>query len=140
MVKSFQSSPATVLTTSKKRIKNIAIFLKDAESEDDDEGLPDPNQFGRGKRTAVFEQKLRMDPSAEEKRRHHQRELLYKMNEEALHRLQNGVSVKEQARARKAPVAYKSPGQLPRETEVRHLKIYVGKTLRACWELFAPLV
>ena len=30
-------TPATVLTPSKKKIKNIAIFLKDAESEEDEE-------------------------------------------------------------------------------------------------------
>ena len=31
------SSPATILTPSKKKIKNIAIFLKDEESEEEEE-------------------------------------------------------------------------------------------------------
>merc|ERR1719330_1950137 len=31
-----ESGPATLLTPSKKKIKNIAIFLKDAESEDEE--------------------------------------------------------------------------------------------------------
>ena len=66
------SSPATILTPSKKKIKNIAIFLKDEDSDDEDEekenSLPDPTQFGRGKRTAVVDQKLRQDYTAEEKR------------------------------------------------------------------------
>lgn len=55
---------ATLLTASKKKIKNIAIFLKDADSSEEEKEnkasvLPDPENFGRGKRTAVLEQKLR---------------------------------------------------------------------------------
>ncbi len=68
--------PAQILTTSKKKIKNIAIFLKDADSsegEKENKGLPDPEAFGRGKRTAVLEQKLRQDTTADEKRKVHQR-------------------------------------------------------------------
>ena len=59
------STPATLLTTSKKKIKNIAIFLKDDDGSDEDNGgegkstLPDPEKFGRGKRSAVLDQKLR---------------------------------------------------------------------------------
>ena len=49
------------------------------------------------------------------------------MNEEALERIKNGGVTKEKVKVRKAPVSYKSPGQLPREREVRDLKIYVGK-------------
>ena len=70
--------PATLLTTSKKKIKNIAIFLKDADSEEEEKEnklnqLPDPENFGRGKRTAVLEQKLRQDTTAEERRKLHQK-------------------------------------------------------------------
>ena len=64
---------ASVLTPSKKKIKNIAIFLKDEESESEEEekenALPDPETFGRGKRTAVIADKLRQDTTAEEKRK-----------------------------------------------------------------------
>ena len=66
---------ATLLTPSKKKIKNIAIFLKDAESEEEDdikEAIPDES-LGRGKRTAIIDQKLRQDSTAEEKRKKHQR-------------------------------------------------------------------
>lgn len=57
------------MTPSKKKIKNIAIFLKDEDDdEDDDEEKDDekenePKQepiVGRGKRTAVLESKLRV--------------------------------------------------------------------------------
>ncbi len=33
----------------------------------------------------------------------------------------------EKTKVRKAPVSYRSPGQLPRESEVRQLKIYVDR-------------
>merc|ERR1719414_1481304 len=77
-----EDNPATVLTPSKKKIKNIAIFLKDAESEEEEKenALPDPESLGRGKRGAVLLDKLRQDTTAEEKRKKHQKELMEKMN------------------------------------------------------------
>ena len=48
-------------------------------------------ELGRGKRnTAVIEQKLRQDHTAEEKRKSHQQELMEKMNEAALKRIKEG--------------------------------------------------
>ncbi len=124
--------PATLLTTSKKKIKNIAIFLKDADSEEEEKenkmgALPDPENFGRGKRSAVLEQKLRQDTTAEERRKLHQKELMHKMNAEALRRIKEGGDKQEKVKVRKAPVSYRSAGQLPRENEVKTLKIYVDK-------------
>ena len=84
---------ATILTPSKKKIKNIAIFLKDDDESEDEEkenSLPDPQNFGRGRRTAIVDSTLRMDSTADEKRKAHQRELMHKMNEEALRRLKSG--------------------------------------------------
>ena len=49
------------------------------------------------------------------------------MNEDALRRIKEGGSGKEVVTQKKAPVSYRSPGQLPRESEVRSLKIYVDK-------------
>jgi len=127
------SSPAVILTPSKKKIKNIAIFLKDEESEEEDEEkendpvAENPNAFGRGKRTAIIDNKLRQDSTAEEKRKSHQRELMEKMNAKALQRIKEGGENKEEKKQRKAPVSYKSAGQLPREREVKELKIYVDK-------------
>ena len=50
-----------------------------------------------------------------------------KMNQKALERIKAGGHEKTETKARKAPVSYKSPGQLPREPEVKQLKIYVDK-------------
>merc|ERR1712223_904735 len=127
------SSPATILTPSKKKIKNIAIFLKDEESEEEDEEkendpvAENPNAFGRGKRTAIVDNKLRQDTTNEEKRKSHQKELMEKMNAQVLKRIKEGGDNKEEKKQRKAPVSYKSAGQLPREKEVKELKIYVDK-------------
>ena len=120
------------LTPSKKKIKNIAIFLKEDDSEEEvDEGINsvenDEQKYGRGRRTAVIDQKLRTDSTQEEKRKQHQRELMDKMNEDALRRIKEGTTGQETTKQKKAPVSYRSPGQLPRESEVRSLKIYVDK-------------
>merc|ERR1711962_626807 len=83
--------------------------------------------FGRGRRTAILDQKLRTDSTTEAKRKQHQRELLEKMNADALQRLKEGKKDDEKVKVRKAPVSYKTPGLLPRESEVKQLKIYVDK-------------
>lgn len=60
-----QDTSATLLTPSKKKIKNIAIYLNDddEDEEEDDEKENEPKQepiVSRGKRTAVLESKLRV--------------------------------------------------------------------------------
>lgn len=67
MVFFFQGQPATVITLSKKKIKNVGIFVKDEGDEDDEEEEEKENEpkseppiLGRGKRTAVLDSKLRV--------------------------------------------------------------------------------
>lgn len=67
LIGSSSQGPATVLTASKKRIKNIGIFLKDEsgeeeEEEEDDKQSPQPPilEGRRGKRTAILDSKLRV--------------------------------------------------------------------------------
>ena len=127
-----EGEPGVLLTQSKKKVKNIAIFLKEDESDDEkenqDNNIEDPLNYGRGaRRGAIMEQKLRADSTTEQKRKGHQRELLEKMNEAALRRLKEGGNKDEKVKMRKAPVSYKTPGLLPKETEVKELKIYVDK-------------
>lgn len=59
-----QAGPANVLTASKKKIKNVGIFLKDEDEEEEEPERPveeaNPEMFGRGKRTAVLDSKLRV--------------------------------------------------------------------------------
>jgi len=123
----------SILTPTKKKVKNIAIFLKEDDSEDEKENKDnniaelDPTQFGRGRRTAVLDSKLRTDSTTEAKRKQHQRELLEKMNADALKRMLEGKTGDNKVKMRKAPVSYKTPGLLPKEGEVKELKIYVDK-------------
>lgn len=60
----FQDASATLLTLSKKQLKNVGIFLKDEDEEDEEsEKENEPRQehiLGRGKRSAVLESKLRV--------------------------------------------------------------------------------
>lgn len=122
----------TLLTPSKKKIKNVAIYLNDDDNdeEEDDEKENEPKQepiVNRGKRTAVLESKLRMDSSSEEKRKLHQKELAVALNEAAKQRLAEQSSGKQSQKIRKSNVSYKNRNQMPQEREVKDLKIYVDK-------------
>ncbi|XP_050532515.1 FACT complex subunit spt16 isoform X2 [Daktulosphaira vitifoliae] len=125
---------ATLLTPSKKKLKNIAIYLNDNDDDDDDdednEKENEPKQeplVGRGKRTAVLESKLRMDSSSEEKRKLHQKELAVALNEAAKQRLAEQSSGKQAQKVRKSNVSYKNRNQMPQERDVKDLKIFVDK-------------
>lgn len=123
--------PASILTQSKKKIKNIGIFLRDNEEGDDDDEEEDDSEkrqeiLGRGKRTTVLDTKLRSEQNAEEKRKQHQKELANQLNEKALERLEKQDGIKETEKIRKSTVSYKNVNQMPREPEVKELKLYVG--------------
>lgn len=124
---------ATVLTQSKKRIKNVGIFLKEDDDEDEEEGDAQPAEekvpqiMGRGKRSTVLENKLRSEHSTEEKRKQHQKELAQQLNEKAQERLARQGGSKETEKVRKSTVSYKSVNQMPREPEVKELKLFVDR-------------
>lgn len=126
--------PATLLTASKKKIKNIGIFLKedsdDEEEEENNEGKTNsskPEILGRGKRTAVIESKLRSEHTSEEKRKEHQKELAQLLNEKAKERLAKQSGAKDVEKVRKNTVSYKNINQMPRVSEVKELKLYVDQ-------------
>ncbi|KAL1140968.1 hypothetical protein AAG570_000894 [Ranatra chinensis] len=125
-----EGAPASILTQSKKKLKNIGIFLKDGEEDDEEEKENEPEAtpiLGRGKRSAVLDSKLRQDTSAEEKRKQHQKELAAQLNEAAKQRLAAQSSGRQEEKVRKSNVSYKSRSQMPNEPEVKELKIYVDK-------------
>lgn len=129
-------NPASVLTQSKKKMKNIGIFLKDGDSEEDEEN-ENPQKSNkqsskdilesRGKRTTVLENKLRSEHSSEEKRKQHQKELAVLMNEKAQDRMSKQSGGKEAEKIRKSTVSYKSVNQMSREPEVKDLKLFVDR-------------
>lgn len=130
-------NPASVLIQSKKKIKNVGIFLKEEDSEEDEEEettqkskKPQTSSEileSRGKRTTVLENKLRSEHSSEEKRKQHQKELAVALNEKAKERLARQSGGKEAEKVRKSTVSYKSVNQMPREPEVKELKLYVDR-------------
>ncbi|XP_063704152.1 FACT complex subunit spt16 [Culicoides brevitarsis] len=122
-------SPASVLTNSKKKIKNIGIFLKEDEEEEEDQNDKAKTEeiIGRGRRNAVLDSKLRSEHSSEEKRKQHQKELAQRLNDEAKERLAKQSNNKESEKVRKSTVSYKGINQMPREDEVKELKLYVDR-------------
>ncbi|XKL65902.1 hypothetical protein PGB90_009322 [Kerria lacca] len=128
-----ENAPVTLLTNSKKGIKNVGIFLKDdseEEQEEESEKENEPKQeqlVGRGKRSAVLDSKLRTDTSSEEKRKQHQKDLAIQLNEQARQRLSEQSSGKESTKIRKSNVSYKNHDQMPNESDVKELKIFVDR-------------
>lgn len=125
-----EDQAATVLTaTSKKKLRNVGVFLKDDDEGDEEEETKEDTSdlLGRGKRTAILDSKLRSEQSTEEKRRQHQKELAVSTNEAAKERLALLKGKKEDQKVRKSTVSYKSTNLLPREPEISDLKIYVDR-------------
>lgn len=139
-----EGQPATILTSSKKKLKNIAIFIKDddddeeeeeEEQEEEDEGVKKGSKktreepiLGRGgRRTAILDSKLRTEQSAEEKRQQNQKLLAERLNQAAKDRLASQRGVQKDEKIRKSNVSYKSVNQLPKEPEVKDLKVFVDK-------------
>lgn len=138
---------ATVYTLPKKKIENIAIFVKDDEEEDENEDevnkkSSDEQQknskeskqqqasdiLTRGSRGAILQNKTRADNNQEHQRKEHQKELAKRLNEEARERIlkQKGIVSKE--KIRKAVNAYRNATQMPyKQNEIQELKIYVDK-------------
>jgi len=83
-----EDGPATVLTSVKKKVKNVGIFLKNEDEEEEEEEKDEAEDLlGRGSRAALLTERTRNEMTAEEKRRAHQKELAAQLNEEAKRRL-----------------------------------------------------
>ncbi|KAJ8382510.1 hypothetical protein SKAU_G00032880 [Synaphobranchus kaupii] len=118
---------AMVLTPVKKKIKNVGIFLKN-EDEDDEEADDAEELLGKGARgAALLADRTRNEMTAEEKRRTHQKELANHVNEEAKRRLTEQKGEQQIQKARKSNVSYKNVSQLPRERDIREMKIFIDK-------------
>ncbi|CAB1351454.1 unnamed protein product, partial [Coregonus sp. 'balchen'] len=108
-----EDDPATVLTPVKKKLKNVGIFLKNDEEDDEEEDADDAEELlGKG---------------AQEKRRAHQKELANQVNEEAKRRLTEQKGEQQVQKSRKSNVSYKNGSQMPREKDIRDMKIFIDK-------------
>uniref|UniRef100_A0AAV2KM71 FACT complex subunit n=1 Tax=Knipowitschia caucasica TaxID=637954 RepID=A0AAV2KM71_KNICA len=120
---------AAVLTPVKKKIKNVGIFLKNDDEEDEEEDGDDAEELlGKGARSAaLLADRTRNEMTAEEKRRAHQKELANSLNEEAKRRLTEQKGGQQIQKARKSNVSYKNVSQMPREKDIREMKIFIDK-------------
>ncbi|CAL8326298.1 unnamed protein product [Lota lota] len=124
-----EEEAATVLTPVKKKIKNVGIFLKNDDEEDDEEDADDAEELlGKGARSAaLLADRTRNEMTAEEKRRAHQKELANQVNEEAKRRLTEQKGEQQIQKARKSNISYKNGSQMPREKDIRDMKIFIDK-------------
>ncbi|XP_029436042.1 FACT complex subunit SPT16 [Rhinatrema bivittatum] len=122
-----EEGPATILSSVKKKVKNVGIFLKN-EDEEEEEKDEAEDLLGRGSRAAtLLTERTRNEMTAEEKRRAHQKELATQLNEEAKRRLTEQKGEQQIQKARKSNVSYRNPSLLPKEPEIREMKIYIDK-------------
>ncbi|XP_008316554.1 FACT complex subunit SPT16 isoform X1 [Cynoglossus semilaevis] len=124
-----EEEAATVLTPVKKKIKNVGIFLKNDDEEDEEEDGDDAEELlGKGARSAaLLADRTRNEMTAEEKRRAHQKELANHLNEEAKRRLTEQKGEQHTQKVKKSNVSYKNVSQMPREKEIREMKIFIDK-------------
>ncbi|KAI0233392.1 FACT complex subunit SPT16 [Lamellibrachia satsuma] len=122
-------APATVLTPLKKKLKQISVFLKgeDEEEEEEEEEEPQQELLGRGQRNAILASRTRTEVSSEDKRLSHQRELAEKVNEDAKERMRGMKGETAEKKIRKSVVSYKNASQLPKESELKELQLYVDR-------------
>ncbi|XP_030831419.1 FACT complex subunit SPT16 [Strongylocentrotus purpuratus] len=125
-----EEGAAKLLTPVKKKVKNIGIFLKGEDEQEEDKEVQKKEQeqlLGKGMRRAVLESKLRTETSTEDKRKQRQRELAGEMNAEARQRLAQSKDTKSEVKMQKSSVAYKNLSQMPREPDIRKLRLFVDK-------------
>ncbi|XP_047128886.1 FACT complex subunit SPT16 isoform X1 [Hydra vulgaris] len=120
-----EKEAATVLTTSKKQLKNIGMFLKDPEEIEDEiveNGIDD----------RFLPEKKQREISAEDKRKGHQKELAYQINEEARKRLlENKSGSSNEKMSLQTNIAYKNISLMPRDSTVQDLQIFVDRKYEA---------
>ncbi|CAB1345489.1 unnamed protein product [Coregonus sp. 'balchen'] len=109
----------------KEEQKKYALFIGDSVqiNEDDPATVLTPVKK-KIKNVGIF---LKNEMTAEEKRRAHQKELANQVNEEAKRRLTEQKGEQQVQKSRKSNVSYKNGSQMPREKDIRDMKIFIDK-------------
>uniref|UniRef100_A0A8C5P0Y1 FACT complex subunit n=1 Tax=Jaculus jaculus TaxID=51337 RepID=A0A8C5P0Y1_JACJA len=121
-----EDGPATVLTSVKKKVKNVGIFLKNEDEEEEEEEKDEAEDLlGRGSRAALLTERTRVRRTANSEVR------IFTENEIAVE-LHVTVEISQllfssHSRARKSNVSYKNPSLMPKEPHIREMKIYIDK-------------
>jgi nucleosome binding factor SPN SPT16 subunit len=125
-----EEKPAESLTTTKKQIKNIAIFLKDEDEDDEDEQdgtAEDDLLITAENRRAVLDTRTRAEMTAEKRRQMHQSELAQQMHEEAKRRLAEAKGQAQERKVRTSNIAYKHLSVMPQDPDIQDAKIFVDR-------------
>uniref|UniRef100_A0A673HK11 FACT complex subunit n=1 Tax=Sinocyclocheilus rhinocerous TaxID=307959 RepID=A0A673HK11_9TELE len=116
-----EEDQATVLTPVKKKIKNVGIFLKNADEEDEEEEDDNAEELlGKGARSAALladRTRVCADPS----------ERAGQSGERGGQALTEQKGGQQIQKARKSNVSYKTVSQMPREKDIRDMKIFIDK-------------
>ncbi|CAH8611311.1 unnamed protein product [Schistosoma haematobium] len=83
--------------------------------------------LGRGHRRAIIEQKTRNEQTAEEKRMSRRRDLFQELVTSSTNRLTGLKTDTNLDTKMKSSIAYKGAGQMPKEDDVRKLRLFVDK-------------
>ncbi|KAH8857856.1 FACT complex subunit SPT16 [Schistosoma japonicum] len=83
--------------------------------------------LGRGHRRAIIEQKTRNEQTAEEKRMSRRRDLFQELLTSSTNRLTGLKTDTNSDTKMKSSIAYKGAGQMPKEDDVRKLRLFVDK-------------
>ena len=122
---------AQLLTTAKRKAKNVSIHLKEDDDDDSDDNANKVEEVlgTRKAKAAVLQQRTRQEENAEEKRKQRQKEISKQLNEEAKKRLlAQKADRKDDSQKRKVQSSYKSASNLPfGEPEVRTMKLHVDR-------------
>ena len=137
------NAPAQAMTLAKRRTKGVTIFIKeqaeeDEEEEDDDDTvkISEVADLTRGHRRAILETKTRQEATSEEKRSDNQSQLYEALMEDARARLSGITKDTGDKKRVRSSVAYKSVAQLPKESDLRALRLVVDRRYEA---LILPL-
>ncbi|TRY65512.1 hypothetical protein DNTS_021734 [Danionella cerebrum] len=121
--------------------EDLSSGFKDDEDDEDEEGDNADELLGKGARSAaLLADRTRgeviqtegwddglNEMTAEEKRRTHQKELANQVNEEAKRRLTEQKGGQQIQKVRKSNVSYKNVSQMPKEKDIRDMKIFIDK-------------
>ena len=120
-----ETAAATVLTSSKKQLKNIGMFLKDPDEIEKEEDTVNIDE-------KFLPEKKSREISAVNKRKDHQKELTFTINEEARKRMLDKRGDKGDSKTKvRTNVAYKNVSSIPRDSDVQELKVFVDRKYEA---------
>ncbi|OAF70902.1 FACT complex subunit SPT16 [Intoshia linei] len=115
-----------LLTNMKKKIKNVSIIIKDKDMESEEEDFQNNlDNFGRGKRNTILDNRTRKEQTGEEDRGVNQKEFLRRLNEAARLRYKHCKGDVVPELPKKMQVSYKNIYLLPDSDEIKSSRLFL---------------